>query len=76
MYGLPAIKYHLLNKPAREVLGILVGSMAAPFVEAVVVVLYYDLRIRKEGLDLELMALAMPTPPSTPAPPSADAQGM
>jgi hypothetical protein len=74
--GLEAARHRVLNYPGLLVFNFVIEAMAAPFVEAIVVVLYYDLRIRKEGLDLELMALAMPTPPAKPAPPSADPQGM
>ncbi len=38
---------------------------AYPFVYVVQTVLYYDLRVRKEGFDLELLAAAMP--PAEPA---------
>jgi hypothetical protein len=51
-----AIAHHLLNRPLREALYTVLSSLFEPFVSAVVVVLYYDLRIRKEGFDLELMA--------------------
>jgi hypothetical protein len=51
-----AIAHHVLNRPMREALFIGLTSLVEPFVSAVVVVLYYDLRIRKEGFDLELMA--------------------
>jgi hypothetical protein len=35
---------------------ILVGTVATPFLSAVAVVLYVDLRVRKEGLGIELLA--------------------
>lgn len=38
-----------------------------PFFTVVTVLLYYDLRIRKEGYDLELMAQELGSPPPTPA---------
>ena len=34
-----------------------------PFVVSVVTVLYYDLRVRKEGVDIELLALELQYPP-------------
>jgi hypothetical protein len=49
-----------------ENLGALVASVVtiplSPFLAAVLVVLYYDLRIRREGLDLELLADALDAP--------------
>jgi hypothetical protein len=51
-----AITAHLLNRPVGQAVFTVVTSLFSPFVPAVVVVLYYDLRIRKEGFDLELMA--------------------
>jgi hypothetical protein len=38
------------------------GIFMYPFLYAVVVVLYYDLRVRKEGFDLELLARVAPAP--------------
>jgi hypothetical protein len=72
-YGLGTIRYHVLNGPARELVSIVISSMIMPFVQAVVVVLYYDLRIRNEGLDLELIAQAMAVPTARP---STEAEGM
>jgi hypothetical protein len=48
-------------------LWLLVGSAALtmlvyPFLYTAITVLYYDLRVRKEGYDLELLATAMPGP--------------
>ncbi len=43
------------------VLTLLLRIFIYPFVYAVVVVLYYDMRVRKEGFDLELMAAASGT---------------
>lgn len=57
--------------------GVVAGSIAAAFTSPLAVVamavLYYDLRIRKEGLDLELMiaGLTSGAPPSASAPSSA-----
>jgi hypothetical protein len=36
--------------------GIVAGVITTPFLAAVTAVLYYDLRVRKEGFDLELLA--------------------
>lgn len=52
--------------------------VTTPFIAAIFVLVYYDLRVRKEGYDLELMASglgeALPTgnaPPPPPPPPAA-----
>jgi hypothetical protein len=44
------------------VAGILAQLLVTPFQAAVSTVLYYDLRVRKEGLDIELMARAAGSP--------------
>lgn len=53
---------------ASLVLRGLAGSLAAilttPFVSAITVVLYFDLRVRKEGFDLQLLALNMGRDPN------------
>jgi hypothetical protein len=36
--------------------GILSGVLTTPFIAAVIVVLYFDLRVRKEGFDLQMLA--------------------
>jgi hypothetical protein len=36
--------------------GIISGILTTPFLAAIVAVIYFDLRVRKEGLDLELLA--------------------
>jgi hypothetical protein len=48
----------------------IVNSFTYPFAFAVVAVSYYDVRIRREGFDLQMLAsrLRSPAPPSTPAP--------
>jgi hypothetical protein len=38
------------------VAGIISGVITTPFVAAVIVVIYFDLRVRKEGFDLETLA--------------------
>ncbi|HVF74137.1 MAG TPA: hypothetical protein VM938_03745 [Acidimicrobiales bacterium] len=63
----------------------LAGAVVTPFTAAVATVLYFDLRVRKEGFDVELLARdvgvappagARPTflPPPPPPPPSAGAE--
>lgn len=59
---------HLGNSLTSLVTGI-ANLMIYPFVTVVITLLYYDLRIRKEGFDLEIMAteLGHPTPSAAPA---------
>lgn len=53
------------------------AALTTPFIAAVFVLLYFDLRVRKEGFDLELLAQAIEVPPGGPphdggwAPPAA-----
>ena len=57
----------VLGSVLRPIIGdvglqIVVGipfTLIVPFFPAAVVALYYDLRIRKEGLDVEMMATSM-----------------
>jgi hypothetical protein len=62
-----AAQHHLLTSASRDAIDIVLMSLIAPFVQAVVVLLYYDLRIRKEGLDLELQMIGT-APAPTPRP--------
>jgi hypothetical protein len=54
------------NETAVAVLSGVTGAVGAlittPFIAAVVTVLYFDLRVRKEGFDLQLMAWRMGVP--------------
>ena len=43
--------------------GIVAGALTYPFAASVATLLYVDLRMRKEGLDIELMRAAGATPP-------------
>lgn len=62
----------LLNEHAANAISSLVLVVLYPAWACLVVVLYYDLRIRKEGYDIELMARAMgeAAPPAPPVPPA------
>lgn len=44
---------------AGQVADLLVGALLAPFVAVVGTLLYYDLRIRKEGFDIEMLVTAV-----------------
>jgi len=46
------------------VISLVLQVFVYPFVYVVQTVLYYDLRVRKEGFDLEVLAAAMPTEPA------------
>lgn len=53
--------------PATTAVATLVaGSIISPFITIVATLLYYDIRIRREGYDIELMTLALGT--ATPLP--------
>ena len=45
------------------IVNIVIGVITTPFLSAVTVVLYYDLRVRKEGLDIELLAAQLDDEP-------------
>ena len=74
-----------LSEPAfailTTVIGLLIGAITYPLWAAVVTVIYYDLRVRNEGFDLQLLARGVGAdasrfetsperPESTPPPPS------
>jgi hypothetical protein len=54
---------------ARVIAGIIGAALTVPILAAIITVLYIDLRVRKEGLDLELLAETVGVDPSgLPAP--------
>lgn len=54
---------------AGVISGTLAASLTTPFTAAVTAVLYFDLRVRKEGFDLELLARTLgQDPPAAPGP--------
>jgi hypothetical protein len=55
---------------ANGVLGGIASVLTIPFVAAVIAVIYFDLRVRKEGFDLQLMAqrIGAPSGAVSPAP--------
>lgn len=52
----------LLTQVLSGAAGALAAILATPFQAAVIAVLYFDLRVRKEGFDLQLLAQRMGTP--------------
>jgi len=46
--------------------GQIVGAVVNPLLQIAIVLLYFDLRVRKEGLDLFQMAYRLSAPPATP----------
>ena len=58
------------NERALQVLQSTVQIFVSPFVVATEVLLYYDLRIRKEGFDIEHMAASMGQPSAAAAVPT------
>src|SRR5439155_5568118 len=59
----------------NSVVGTVAGVVMTPFLAATIAIMYFDLRVRKEGLDLELVAQRLggggalpPGPPSGPPP--------
>lgn len=64
--GVSFLVTSILNGIA-QIIGV---ALTTPFVAALTAVIYIDLRVRKEALDLELMARSVGAePPSMPAPP-------
>jgi hypothetical protein len=64
---------------ANFLASVVAGAITTPFIAAVTIVLYFDLRVRKEGFDLALLAARLgegsepgagpPLPPLIPPPP-------
>lgn len=50
------------------VTGTVGGAITGPLMIIALAVLYYDIRIRNEGLDVQLMLAGLDAPPATPAP--------
>ena len=48
-----------LNFLIRQIFSIVAGVLVAPIGATALILLYYDLRIRKEGFDLEMLAKTM-----------------
>jgi hypothetical protein len=55
---------------ANGILGAVASVITIPFIAAVIAVIYFDLRVRKEGFDLQLMArrIGAPAGAASPAP--------
>ncbi|HXC80159.1 MAG TPA: glycerophosphoryl diester phosphodiesterase membrane domain-containing protein [Candidatus Acidoferrum sp.] len=52
-----------LSLAISEATGILVSSLVAPILQIATVLIYFDLRVRREGLDLFQLAQRVETPP-------------
>lgn len=55
-----------------QMIGIVGSVLTTPFLAAVVVIIYFDLRVRKEGFDLELLASQLLTSDGTALAPGSD----
>jgi hypothetical protein len=78
IFGLTLVIYFLLNgaiiflvgmtasAPVAALIARLTMAVTNPFLFTLVTLVYFDLRIRREGLDLDFM-MAPPTPPTVPA---------
>ena len=58
-----------------SITSIVSAVITTPFVAAVFVLLYFDLRVRKEGFDVELLASAIGPPAAAASGPSSGAEG-
>ena len=63
IYGAVAVVFSLIGQLVSPLTGSLIGFIAGPFIypmiPAVVTVLYYDMRIRKEGYDIQLLSQSL-----------------
>ena len=62
--GIPLLMLAVDNPVVQLVVQSLFSVVAAPIVNLVVMVLYYDARIRAEGFDVEHMAQSLGTSPA------------
>jgi hypothetical protein len=53
---------------ATGVSGALTSALTTPFLAAAIVVLYFDMRVRAEGFDIQVALQHMPPPPPPPPP--------
>ena len=53
---------------------VIVDSLVNPILQIAIVLIYFDLRVRREGLDLFQLAQALPPPPTPPPPALAPAR--
>src|SRR6185312_8920163 len=61
----------LLGVVIAVLFGTVGSALTQPFSAAFVGILYFDLRVRKEGFDLQLLAERMGLPPDSDLPPEA-----
>jgi hypothetical protein len=48
---------------------VIVDSLVNPILQIAIVLIYFDLRVRREALDLFQLAQGLPPPPPPPLPP-------
>jgi hypothetical protein len=60
---LSAVVSTYLSIAISEATGILVSSLVSPILQIATVLIYFDLRVRREGLDLFQLAQRVGTPP-------------
>ena len=64
--GIVSVSGNEVARAAANALGQLISSaVTTPFTAAVLTVMYFDLRVRKEGFDLELLARRLGVEPGT-----------
>jgi hypothetical protein len=61
----------LWQQVGSSVMGAISGTLVGSLGMITIVLIYYDVRIRKEAFDLQAMMAAIAQPPSAPAPPTA-----
>jgi hypothetical protein len=61
---LQAVLTSYLSLAIYEAAGILVSALVAPILQIAIVLIYFDLRVRREGLDLFQLAQRVGTPPA------------
>ncbi len=57
----------IMSLIVQTIANIITGVLTTPFQAALIAVIYFDLRVRKEGFDLELLAANVGAPPPTSA---------
>lgn len=68
--GSLAADNYILSVLVFAIGGTIASCITTPFLAAAVSMIYFDLRVRKEGFDLELLARTLGTDPPPPQPPT------